>query len=286
MFNMTQSDLAQAVESFALLAQNMRAEDLEQPWQWCGRDEGARSIFLRVYEVLRSTQAQAAALRRSPLSSAQVILGGLHQAYWELQAALLDCPSYLLDQSPTPAEWSIRETLRHLIRTENSFIELLQTSIEPDSPTTIHLTETREFLKQVRDQFDQQSNQTLQSNLDNILALYTEIHYRGLSSLSLLTDTQLEILCYHWEPQPFPIRYRLLRMESHLRQHTLQVEKILTAFQISHGETQQLLALIYRAIADLEVVSLGNEEIDLELGQQTTQYISDYTEALALVITQ
>lgn len=290
MFNMTQSDLAQAVESFALLAQNLRDEDLDRPWDWHGHNEGARFLFFRVYEELRALQTQVFTRRISqglPLNSAQELLASQHQAYWQLQAVLLNGTAPYFDQAPSPGEWAIRETLRHIIRTEQVFVALVHYHLDLErrgvSPA---FDETRAFLKEYRAQFDHQHQVTMQSSLEDILALFSEIHYHGLADLCQLSDQQLDLPSYFWEPQPFPIRSRLGRMDSHVRQHTIQIEKTLAALQIQPSETQRLLAMVYSAVAGLEAVSLGAESVEVAGREQTTLRIAEATEALAVVITQ
>lgn len=53
------------------------------------------------------------------------------------------------------------------------------------------------------------------------------------------------------------LRFRLHRFDSHLRQHTIQVQKTLVALKEEKSEAHRLLGLIYAALAELEGELVG-----------------------------
>ena len=60
-----------------------------------------------------------------------------------------------------------------------------------------------------------------------------------------------------------PVEFRLHRFDSHLRQHTIQIEKILESLGRKPSETLRLLRLIYAAFAQVEGALLGANEIGI-----------------------
>jgi hypothetical protein len=55
----------------------------------------------------------------------------------------------------------------------------------------------------------------------------------------------------------FPIRFRLHRFESHMRQHTIQIDKTLMLLGQPPTEVKRLLRLTYAAWADAENALIG-----------------------------
>ena len=90
MINIT---LTQAIEDFAKRTRNISDKDLDRPWAWQSYDEeGIRFAFFRTYEELRELAGKLNSERTArgkPPSEAQLILAQYHQAFWDLQGALL-----------------------------------------------------------------------------------------------------------------------------------------------------------------------------------------------------
>ncbi len=71
-----------------------------------------------------------------------------------------------------------------------------------------------------------------------------------------------------------PLRFRLHRFESHLRQHTIQIDKTLAAIGRAPTEVQRLNRLIYTALADAESQLIGAQAFFSPLVEQTAASIS------------
>jgi len=55
-----------------------------------------------------------------------------------------------------------------------------------------------------------------------------------------------------WEQEPMPARFRLIRFESHFRQHTIQAEKTICTLTGLESEVQQILRICMNAYAALD----------------------------------
>jgi len=80
---MTELNLTQAVEKFALTTCHLADEDLDREWTWRAYSEGIRYAMFRTYEELRTLAAQLIAERTTkgaPISTAHHALAQYHVA--------------------------------------------------------------------------------------------------------------------------------------------------------------------------------------------------------------
>src|SRR5262249_581230 len=84
-----------------------------------------------------------------------------------------------------------------------------------------------------------------------------QLHNRVLAELSSLTDEQLAIYAPMWEPGSISIRFRLHRFDTHLREHTNQLEKTLRTLNQTPNEAKLLLRQVYTALPDVEGAQIG-----------------------------
>jgi hypothetical protein len=247
--------LFQAVESFSRAALAQTDAALERPWAWGEYDsEGIRFAFFRVYEEL-CTQAvlTAAEGRPAAIPSVRRILALTHAAYRDLQAVLLGVDEHTAALAPAEGEWPIRQTLAHMIGADAGFFVLVKHSINqhrlgcwafervPDEvyDTVIGLSEA---------EFDA----VLGGPLGSLQEFHDRLHARILDELSDIRDSELELPSRFWESVPMPLRFRLHRFDSHLRQHTIQLEKTLTALDRPPDEIHRLLRLIFAGLTEAE----------------------------------
>jgi hypothetical protein len=120
-----------------------------------------------------------------------------------------------------------------------------------------------------------------EGRLSTLLDYYAAFHSRVLSAFSNISDQEINEGSVFWEAEHFPIEFRLHRFDSHLRQHTIQLEKTLVILGLLPTESQRLLRLIYQALAECEATSLGAEELAWELIQPAVAALYAYSGALA-----
>ncbi|PKO19282.1 MAG: hypothetical protein CVU39_01645 [Chloroflexi bacterium HGW-Chloroflexi-10] len=230
---------------------------LEKEWYWQGYDEGLRMSFLRVQEELRSLDSELALLRRQTgkgFTSAQTILSGYHQAYWELRLIYAAVDNQLADRIPKEKEWSLRDILYHLIETEWAFYGLFRYTFryagtKPEWPQgkapESFMTEHFEIEGQFRESI-------FTGDITTMLGFYDQLHQRVLLGLKEFPDGRLSDPIFFWEPQPMPARFRLIRFESHLHQHTIQAEKTLGQLKVNTTEIKHLLRNCAQTFAEVE----------------------------------
>ena len=98
-------------------------------------------------------------------------------------------------------------------------------------------------------------------SFSGILAYYDSLHKRVLRELTDIKAFELEAESLWWEGSPFTVEFRLHRLDAHMRQHIVQIEKTLDALGQSPAEPRRLLRLIYAALADVDRVIIGDWNI-------------------------
>jgi hypothetical protein len=124
----------------------------------------------------------------------------------------------------------------------------------------------------------------LNSPLNTLQADHRAWHARILQEFSLITDDELSLPSRYWEKERFSLRFRLGRFTSHMRQHTIQIEKILSAISGPPNEAHRLNRLLYSALAGVNAAILGTASLALEARETLAQIIAartaEITEAL------
>jgi hypothetical protein len=265
---MTELNLTQAVEKFALTTSHLADDDLDREWSWRAYNEGVRYAMFRTYEELRTLAAVLIAERTtkgSPITTAHHSLAQYHAAYRDLQAMLIGLDDALLTEAPAPNEWPLRVILGHTLAAEREFFariwhavqKLRKTDIAEDEelpPVEMTPDEVSEFVGSY-DDFERTINRL---SISGIMAFYDSLHKRVLRELTDIKGFELESESLWWEGTPFTVEFRLHRLDAHLRQHTVQIEKTLDALGHLPSEARRLLRLVYAALSDVDSIIIGD----------------------------
>src|ERR1035437_2731489 len=224
--------LFDAVDNFTKAALAQTDPDLERPWAWGVFDsEDVRFAYFRTYEELRTLAVRTSAERdinRTAPTSARRILAQFHADYRDLQAVLLRVDAATAERSPAEGEWSVRQALGHMVRADARFLAAVRHALDHHragdwNPGPIPPEVYPAVIGLVETEFDA----ILSGPLDKIQAYHAALHARILLDLDDITEEELELPVIYRENRPTPLRFRLHRFDSHLRQHIVQVEKTL-----------------------------------------------------------
>ncbi len=203
---------------------------LDRKWTWQGYDEGVRFAFFRILEELRSLSSDPLLIKPFFHDSSREVYTYLEQfqrVFWNLKAEVAGLPEDLTHQQPAPNEWSIRQTLEHILEVEWMFFGVirygLQISRESTQSTPGEMPQT--FIDQHFDEDGHFPAGEFECSTAELFAFYEDRHADVLNGLLALNDSQLEQPLSFWEPQAMATRFRLIRFESHLRQHLIQIQK-------------------------------------------------------------
>lgn len=285
---MLNPSLSSALDALTVLTLNLPDTALDIAWGW--RDytgEGVRFAFFRTYEELQelALRLEAERARTTPLTTAQRILGQYHAAYLDLYALCQGLNDQLATRPPAEEEWPVRTALAHIAGADLGFYGVITFALEkhragtwspeakiadPDWDRILGLTEA---------QYDEYLNRPF-------TALQTGMrdwHARVLHDFCSITEAELDQPSRFWEKERMPIRFRLGRFTSHMRQHTVQIEKILQTVSGPPNEAGRLLRLLYTALAGVDAALMGvdaDHPACVALAQTLTQRLDEIAEAL------
>jgi hypothetical protein len=285
---MSEIKLIEAVEGFASLTSHLSDQDLELEWRWRTYDANVRFAFFCTYEELRQLAAQLTSQRTKDdktINTTQRSLAQYHSAYRNLQAILLAANDEILDTPPAKNEWPIRVILGHTMAAEREFFARIWFAVQQHRQDIHELVEmsqkeVEEFVG-AYDEFERTMNRL---SLVGILAVYDSLHKRVMREISDIRAFELEAPSLWWEGFPLSVEYRLHRLDSHLRQHTIQIEKTLEALIEPPSEAQRLLRLIYEALADVEGVIIGDWLLGQREQSELAATISQRTEEIQSIL--
>jgi hypothetical protein len=119
--------------------------------------------------------------------------------------------------------------------------------------------------------------------LSELMAYYESLHASVLHEFEDLSDSELQTPAMYWESVPMPLQFRLLRFDSHLRQHTVQMEKTLDMLGIHPQETGRLLRLVYGALARSEGALIGRPAAENKFLNEVAEQIQHFTQEILQV---
>jgi hypothetical protein len=231
---------------------------LTTPWNWSadGRSD-TRYAFYRAYEVLELAAGDAEAALAGSSARPQVVrlIGPTTASRWDLHGLLHGVTDGDWDAEPGGGEWTIRRTVAHIIGGQRGFawgtgwwLGQARPIDDPDLPARVPAEVMAAQPDESRD--DVAGSRTdAPARLDAILDLATE-------RLAALPDASLAFGA-RYAGAPVSIGFRLGRWSSHIREHTIQVEKTLAMLDRRPTEVDRLVRLVLAAYGRLEAVVYG-----------------------------
>ena len=275
---MFQTELNRTVEDFTALMLPLSETDLERAWIWKDHDEeGIRFAFFVTLQELRDLAVTLAALRRDR-TQAQHILSQYHAAYMDLQAAVVGLSNDDAERAPAQGEWSVKRTYAHILGTDLGFSAVVRYALEGHrasnwNPERIPDEEYPRLYGVNEEEYDE----LMESPFLNMLSFHRRLHARIIEEFKTIAVQELDLPSTFWEETRFPIRHRLHRYEAHFVQHTVQIDKTLVVIGQAPTEAKRLLRKIYAALAEVEGMMIGAENIDAARIAATAASISGRT---------
>ena len=280
-------ELQSAVERFARLAASLTDADLERPWTWCDYDEGVRFAFFRTYESLRDLAVKLADERRKaglPQTQAQHILAQYQSAFNDMEAVILGVTDEQAVQPPAEGEWPLRTVLRHFVEAEGTFFAITSYAVQrarAQDGRPLALSDEGWDAFWAGDPYEALAES---GSFSELLAYYRGLHERVLETFAGVSDAELDEPVVFWESQPMPVRFRLHRFESHLRQHTIQMDKALVAPGLASGEARRLVRMVYTGLAEVQGQLIGAGDICANVCADLAAEIDRRTEEIERIL--
>ena len=252
-------DLMEAVRDLRTIGD----DDLTKPWPWKGgSEEEVRYGFYRIAESFELAGIEAGTQIRTgggERGRAADRIAPVTAARWDLQGILVTLRDSAWDQDPGNEEWTIRQTMAHLIESQRYYgvgtawwqkqaFPANDPALPPVAPESVYEglpTEEEEGAgtpSEVRERLD--------VVVDDASA-----------ALGGLPSEHLSIAA-RWSGFAVDIDFRLGRWSSHLREHTVQVEKTLAMLGHQPTEVDRLVRLILAAWGRAESEVYGTPDAD------------------------
>jgi hypothetical protein len=231
---------------------------LERPWPWRDIEVDIRYGFYRQYEALEDARAHISRNLPAGRSPAQPLAGAATAARWDLHGLLAGLSDEMLDADPGGGEWTIRQTLGHIVGGQRAYSWftawwLAQHGLPADDFPTQVPDELSALLPDETVEAEGTMGD-IRRRLDEIVDLSAGV-LGGLSDEEFSADAR-------WAGQLVTVGFRIGRWSSHVREHTIQVEKTLVMLDRVPNEVARLVRLIAAAYgrAEAEVFMLPADE--------------------------
>jgi hypothetical protein len=212
-------DVMAAVRDLATI----RDADMEKPWAWKGDSEvELRYAFYRIFEDFERAGIDAeAAIRAGSLERGRAadLIAPANAARWDLQGILVQLPDPTWDADPGGGEWTVRQTLGHIIGSQRGYAAATAWWQAQALPVDANLPTARPNVYEALPSDEEEEAGTpneLRPRLDEVLDRSTD-RLAGLPPDRLAFGTR-------WVGFALDIGFRLGRWSSHIREHTVQVE--------------------------------------------------------------
>jgi hypothetical protein len=282
---MHDSQLRLVVDRFSNLVVDLPDGELERPWVWGSYDsEGIRFAFFRTYEQLRELAVKirhARGLTGVPLSAGQIILGQYHSAYLDLQSLLLGVDPELEERPPAEGEWPPRRILAHIVGGDLGFYVAIKFALVRHHQNLDPVAEISDETWLELAMLDEDHlDAVMKGPIAGLKNFHQDLHERILIEFADIRDGELGLLSRYWEKEPMALRFRLHRFDSHMRQHTIQLSKTLSALGFLPNEAKRLLRLINAALGEVEGELIGAGDIGEGLVGEVADIISARTDEI------
>lgn len=232
---------------------------LPRDWEWIGGGEGdVRYGVYRLHELFERAEIEASRqLRVSGRDGgmAAAVIGPATAARWDLHGLLAPLTDDELDADPGGGEWSIRLTLGHTVNSQRAYgwstawwQERGFGLDDPDLPPRV----SEEVFAALPDEETAEAA----GSLDDIRGRLDEILDLSAERLAGTPDDRLGHGA-RWSGFAVPVSFRLGRWSSHIREHTIQIEKTLVMLGREPTEPERLARLTLAAYGRAEVVVFG-----------------------------
>jgi len=208
-----------------------------RPWTWRagGEELEVRDAFHRILEAELAQISVSAPSRQDTFPSAST--EHADRALGDLLGLLAGQPDELLDMSPGPGDWDLREVLHHVLKVELSFASMVRWARRraPDEP-----------LAPPDEQRQRESAAPASGSVVEIMERLVAARDATAESVSEVRAGELRLPTV-WAGHEVDIAFRLHRFAAHLTEHGIQVEKVLRSLDRDPAEARQMVRAIWAA---------------------------------------
>lgn len=238
--------------------------DMEFAWDWDGQEADVRYGFYRLFELL---EGAAAEVRRQigddGVSEARAPIAAATAARWEWHGVLAGLDDADLDADPGGGEWTVRQTLAHTVSGQRAYNWFTAWWLNlRDAPADEYLKGFPPDQMQIYESLEATDGG---GSIADIRGRMDDLMDGGAARLGLLDPHELAIRA-RWSGIDVTVGFRLWRWSSHIREHTIQLDKTMAMLGRTPTEAERLLRTIAAAYGRLEAEVLAVPEVVVERG--------------------
>lgn len=191
---------------------------MDRAWTW---PEHGGADLRNAFFYLLAREQHALVTTPTPTNEAARILTIAQASFGDLRGLLLATPDALLDREPAAGEWSVRATMKHVIRVERSYRANCEYALTRGEGDPVDMPDER------RPQADPADTAGDALAIANALATRrseTDALLAGVADAALARPTRYGPLETDFDVD---VRFRLHRFNVHLAEHAQQVDKTL-----------------------------------------------------------
>jgi len=226
-------------------------DSLERDWPWREHTADVRYGIFRSIESVEAASASIGSILEalgSRRSNAALRVAPATVARWDLHGRLAALAEGQLDRVAKDGEWTVRETLGHIVGGQRGYVAFTIWHWARNS--TVPPTEAE--LEQIqRDTALPEESEEGAGSIPEIRARLDEALDRGGAHFAGLTDADLARPA-RWSGTPVDVGFRIGRWSSHLMEHTIQIDKTLAWLEHRPTEAERIVGDLYRAWGRLE----------------------------------
>jgi hypothetical protein len=241
------ADFDSALERAAALDEEALA------WRWLYRDQ-PMDVRYALYRTLEDAQEAHVLVAARDHPESRRILSLAQRAFGDVRALLLGLANELLDRPPREGEWSVRETLRHMLLVERRYALQTLYAVERGDADPVRIPDER---LPTSAQIDVSGG--IRDILGRIGAARTETG-RWLGDLPPAAMTRPTA----WMHYAVDVRFRLHRFAAHLVEHTIQCEKTLAALGRQPTEGRRIARRLAALVGEIEGLGGLEEALDVQ----------------------
>jgi hypothetical protein len=262
---------------------------LERPWPWRGDEADVRYGLYHASELVEAAGAAAARALASGAASdgdvgtavAAPAAGRIAPATiarWDLHGVVAGLDDDILDRDPGGGEWTVRQTLGHMVSGQRGYgwytaWWLSQRDADP-FPTAVP--------DSLGDRLPDEHGPEMAGTPAEVMARLDATLDDSTARLSSLDDDALGARA-RWSGIEVDVGFRLGRWGSHLREHTIQVEKTLAMVDRAPTEVERVVRRLYEAYGRLEALVFGRGPTVMSARSEDGRTVADAFESMTAV---
>ncbi|HYN68731.1 MAG TPA: DinB family protein [Candidatus Eisenbacteria bacterium] len=256
---------------------------LERPWRWRDHDVDVRYGLFRTLESVEQAAADVAAILAATganRSAAALRIAPSTVARWTLHGRLVGLDDGWLDRVGKEGEWTVRETLAHIVGGQRGYVAYnawYWRRSSDDRPT-----DAERAALDAEAGLPEEAEEGM-GTLGEIRARLDETFDEGAAYLGGIPDADLRHRAW-WSGIPVDLEFRLGRLSSHTIEHTIQVDKTLSWLDRQPSEAQRIVGDVYTAWGRLEALVFPIEPATLSSKDATGRSVETVLAGLATQI--